>query len=244
MVEVQLGMPLPIPPLQDVVRLTGADVDITAENFRKYLRGSGPAWSYGPSKRLARAVFASDMPRKAAVAACGQKGHILGRPFNAQVGGLVWDAAQDRGHFMCHDLTARYLHLRSDMAIKVDPSFFFVEGGRPVLFYLQPRSGHVPSKVGLRVIASAIHSLYAVDEWSNADLLLLDLSKPEGCKERAVVPYNFTKLPPLPTTDIENFFQRFVDAYDLLTLEGVERAPRRPRPPKERGDGLFSSPQA
>jgi len=237
-------MPLPIPPLQDVVRLTGHDVDTTAANFRKYLRGQSPGWSYDPSKRLAKAVFASEMTRLAAVAACGQRGHVLGRPYNAQVGGLIWDAAQDRGHFMCHDLAARYLHLRSDMAIKVNPSFFFVEGGRPILFYLQPRSGHVPSKDGLRVIASAIHSLYAVDEWANAELLLLDLSKPEGCNERAVIPYSFADLPPLPTAETEKFFQRFVDAYDLLTLQGIERATRRPRPPKDRGADMFGSPPA
>ena len=235
-------MPLPIPPLQDVVRLTGPDVATTAANFRKHLLSQGPAWSYDPSKRLAKAVFAAEMSRRAAVAACGHGGHVLGRPYNALVGGLIWDAAQDRGRFMCHDLAARHLHLRSDMAIKINPSFFFIEGGRPVLFYLQPRSGHVPSKDGLRVIASAIHSLYAIDEWANADMLLLDLSKPEGCKERAVAPYSFADLPPLPTAELERFFQRFVDAYDLLTSEGVERAPRRPRPPRDRGDGLFNPP--
>lgn len=235
-------MPLPIPPLQDVVRLTGSSVDVTAANFRKYLRSQGPAWSYDPCKRLSRAVFSAEMPRMAAVTACGRIGHVLGRSFNATVGGLIWDAAKDRGQFLCHELTARHLHLRADIAIKVNPSFFFVEGGRPVLFYLQPRSGHVPSKDGLRVIASAIHSLYAIDEWTNADMLLLDLSKPEGCNERAVAPYSFADLPPLPTAELERFFQRFVDAYDLLTLEGVKRAPRRPRPSKDRGDGLFAPP--
>jgi hypothetical protein len=237
-------MALPIPPLQDVVRLTGPDVETTAANFHRYLRGEGPVWSYGPSKRLARAVFALEMTRQAAVAACGQSGHVSGHPYNAQVGGLIWDAAQDHKRYVCHDLAARYLHLRADMAIKVDPSFFFVDRGRPVLFYLQPRSGHVPSRGGLRVIASAIHSLYAVDEWANADLLLLDLSKPHGCSERAVVPYSFADLPPLPVAETEQFFQRFVDAYDLLAMQGVERAPRRPRPPKDRGDDLFGAPPA
>lgn len=232
-------MLLPIPPLQDVVRLTGPDVLATAANFRKHLQGTGPVWGYGPSKRLAKSVFSLQMTRDAAVESCGQIGHKLGRPHNQEVGGLIWDTAAQCGQFMCHDLSPRLLNLRADVAIKVDPQFFFVQQGRPIIFYLQPRRGHVPAVEGLRVIATAIHSLFAVDELAAADLLLLDLSMPAGCNERAVVPYSFSDLPPLPTAEIESFFQRFVDAYDLVSAEGVERKPRRPRPPMERGDDLF-----
>ncbi|MFC3429064.1 hypothetical protein [Sphingobium sp. Ndbn-10] len=237
-------MALPIPSLQDVVRLTGPDVATTAANFRRHLRGAGPVWGYNPSKRLAKAVFSLEMVRDAAVESCGRIGHKLGRPHNAQVGGLIWDAATERGQFMCHDLSPRMLNLRSDIAIKVDPQFFFIEQGRPVIFYLQPRRGHVPGVDGLRVIATAIHSLFAIDELSAADLLLLDLSMPTGCNERAVVSYSFSDLPPLPTIDIERLFQRFVDAYDLVSAEGVERKPRRSRPAAERGDDLFGNPPA
>ncbi|WP_269085148.1 hypothetical protein [Novosphingobium barchaimii] len=37
-------------------------------------------------------------------------------------------------------------------------------------------------------------------------------------------------------------FQRFVDAYDILTAEGVARKERRPKPPRDRGDDLFDGP--
>lgn len=237
-------MPLPIPPLQDVVRLTAHDVATTAANYRRHLRSSGPVWGYDASKRLAKAVFSLEMTREAAVDACGRIGNKLGRPHNQEVGGLIWDVAKERGQFMCHDLHARELHLRSDIAIKVDPQFFFVDSGRPIIFYLQPRRGHVPGANGLRIIASAIHSLFAIDDLERADLLLLDLSRPIGCDKRAVIPYNFAELPPLPTAEAERFFQRFVDAYDLVTEEGVERKTRRPRPPKDRGDDLFDQPLA
>jgi len=232
-------MTLPIPPLQDVVRLIGYDVATTAINLRKHLNGLGPVWGYSPSKRLAKAVFSLEMTREAAVDSCGQIGPKLGRSHNAEVGGLIWDVADQRGKFMCHDLTPRYLNLRSDIAIKVDPQFFFVEQGRPVIFYLQPRRGHVPGVDGLRVIGSAIHSLFATDDLTRAELLLLDLSMPIGCDERAVVGYSFAELPLLPTADMEKFFQRFVDAYDLVTKEGVDRKARRPRPTKDLGDDLF-----
>lgn len=232
-------MALPIPPLQDVIRLTGPDVATTAANYRKHLLGSGPVWGYSPSKRLAKAVFSLEMTRDAAVDSCGRIGHTLGRPHNEEVGGLIWDAAKERGQFMCHDLAPRLLNLRSDISVKVDPQFFFVERGRPVIFYLQPRRGHVPGVEGLRAIATAIHSLFAVDELAAADLLLLDLSMPAGCDERAVAPYSFSDLPPMPTAEIEQLFQRFVDAYDLVTAEGVQRKARRPRPSAERGDDLF-----
>lgn len=237
-------MALPVPPLQDVVRLTGTDVETTAANFRKHLRSTGPVWGYDPSKRLARAVFSLDMPREAAVASCGQRGHPSGRPQNAEVGGLIWDAAAARGKFLCHSLPPRLLSLRSDIAIKVDPQFFFIQNGRPVLFYLQPRKGVVPGVDGLRVIASAIHSLFAIDDLSEADLLLLDLSMPLGCDTRAVAPYSFADLPPLPTAQTEAFFQRFVDAYDLVSAEGMERTARRPRPDEGLSGDLFGGPLA
>lgn len=232
-------MPLPIPPLQDVVRLTGSDVATTIANYRRHLQGSGPVWGYGPAKRLAKAVFSLEMTREAAVDACARRGHELGRPHNAEVGGLIWDTASSRGQFICHDLAPRQLNLRSDISIKVDPQFFFIEKGRPVLFYLQPRRRHVPAVDGLRVIASVIQSLFAVDDLERADLLLLDLSMPAGCDARAVADYGFAELQPLPIGDVEGFFQRFVDAYDIVTEEGVDRKSRRPRPDKERGDDLF-----
>ncbi|GAO56857.1 hypothetical protein NMD1_04026 [Novosphingobium sp. MD-1] len=38
---------------------------------------------------------------------------------------------------------------------------------------------------------------------------------------------------------MEAFFQRFVDAYDILTAEGVTRKERSKQPPRDRGDDLF-----
>ncbi|WP_165323547.1 hypothetical protein [Rhizorhabdus phycosphaerae] len=179
------------------------------------------------------------MSREAAIKACGQRGHEAGRVFNEQVGGLIWDVANERGKFICHPITPRFLNLRADIAIKVDPQFLFVDGGRPFFFYLQPRKGHVPNGSGLQVIASAIHSLFAVDEAENAGLLLLDLSQPEGCQDRAVAAYDFDELPPLPSSEMERFFQRFVDAYDIVSKEGVIRKARRPRPEADKGEDLF-----
>lgn len=235
-------MALKIPPLQDVVRLTGSDVASTADNYRRHLESAGPVWSYDPAKRQARAVFSLEMSREAAIKACGQKGHKGGRPFNQEVGGLIWDAANDRGKFMCHPIKSRMLSLRSDIQIKVDPQFLFVENGRPVFFYLQPRKSHVPGALGLRVIASAIHSLFAIDDAARADLMLLDLSQPEGCDARAVASYNFAELPLLSAAEMEGFFQRFVDAYAIVSREGVKAKPKRPRPDKDHGDELFGPP--
>lgn len=232
-------MALPIPPLQDVVRLTGHDVPSTITNYRRHLQGSGPVWGYGPAKRLAKAAFSLEMTRQMAAEECGRRGHVLGRPHNEEVGGLIWDAAHERGQFMCHDLAPRQLNLRADISVKVDPQFFFIANGRPVLFYLQPRRSHVPGRHGLQIIASAIHTLFAVDDLAGSDLLLLDLSVPQDAGQRVVRTFGYRDLPPLPTTEIETFFQRFVDAYDILTKEGVVQKARRPRPSRDLDDGLF-----
>jgi hypothetical protein len=232
-------MALPIPPLQDVVRLTGHNVGSTIDNLRQYYGRTGSNWSYGPSKKLARVVFSSSIPREAAVRACGSTGNKLGRPYNEEVGGLIWDAAQGRGDLMCHPLSPQQLNLRPDFSITVDPLFFFRENGRSTLFYLQPRRGHVPGCDGLRMIASTIMSRFAVDQLRDADLLLLDLSAPEGCKERSIKPYTLADLPLLSTEEMEASFQRFVDAHDFLVAEGVTRKERRKQPPRDRGDDLF-----
>lgn len=232
-------MALPIPPLQDVVRLTGHNVETTAANLRHYYRTTGAVWGYSPAKRVARTVFSSSISRQAAVRACGSTGNKLGRPYNEEVGGLIWDAAQGRGDLLCHPLSPQKLNLRPDFAISVDPLFFFRENGRTTLFYLQPRRGHVPGRDGLRMIASTIMSLFAVDQLSDADLLLLDLSAPEGCKERSIKPYTLADLSLLKSGEMEAFFQRFVDAHDILTAEGVTRKERRKQPPRDLGDDLF-----
>jgi hypothetical protein len=232
-------MNLPIPSLQDIVRLTGPNASVTADNYRHYLARVPPSWGYSPAKRTSKASFSLEMTREAAVAAGGQIGPKAGWSHNREVGGLVWDLASKRGQFMCFDLPPRWLSLRPDFRVKVDPQFFFIENGRPVFFYLQPRQGRMSGVYSLRLISSAIHTLFAVDEFSGADLLLVDLSKPEKCKERAVAAYSFADLPPLSVSEMEKFFQRFVDAYDIVSAEGVVRKARRPRPTVERGDGLF-----
>lgn len=232
-------MALPIPPLQDVVRLTGHDVETTADNLRRYYRSTGAVWGYGPAKKLAPAVFSSTISREAAVRACGQTGNKLGRPYNEEVGGLIWDAAQGRGNLMCHSLSPQFFNLRPDFAVTVDPLFFFREDGKITLFYLQPRRSHVPGRDGLRLIASSIISLFAVDQLQGADLLLLDLSAPEGCKQRSIKTYSLADLPLLEPAQMVEYFQRFVDAYDVLSAEGVVRKERRKQPPRDRGDDLF-----
>lgn len=235
-------MTLPIPPLQDVVRLTGYDVASTVINLRRYYASTTPIWGYDPSKRLARAVFSAEMSRQAAIAACGQRGNAAGRPHNEEVGGLIWDAAQGRKKFVCYDLPSRQLNLRHDFSIKVDPLFYFIENGRPIIFYLQPRRTHVPGVHGLSLIASVIKTLFGVDDLANADLLLLDLSVPEGGTERIFSTYSFSDIALLEEQQIEAQFQRFVDAYDILTKEGVVKKERRVRPSKGTGDDLFGGP--
>ena len=184
------------------------------------------------------------MSREAAVKASGTTGPLLGRPYNAVVGGMIWDAAQERGRVMCHSLQTQRLHLRQDFSIKVDPLFFFREGGKSIFFYLQPRATHVPGIHGLRLIVSAIHSLFAVDEHADADVLLIDLSVPQGWKERVTSSYTISDLPLLETSRMEAYFQRFADAYDIVSKEGVVRPERRKPLPRDLGDDLFGSPPA
>lgn len=233
----------PVPPIQDVVRLIGHDVQTTATNYRIHLEKGGGPWGYGPAKKLARAVFSMEMSREVSVHACGQRGNPLGRESNREVGGLIWDLAKERGKFICHPLKPEFLKLRHDFEIRVDPLFFFMEKKRPVIFYLQPRRTHVPGRYGLQVIATAIQSLFSVDDKDGAELLLFDLSCPAGSDTRAAASYSFSDLAPLPSGEIEEYLQRFVDAYDLVHAEGIQRKKRPPRPRPEPDPDLFDPKQ-
>lgn len=220
-------MPLSPPSALDVVRLIRPTLEETTDGLKRYYE-KPPQWGYGPARAMSKPVFSGEITMEAAVAGCRRKGNPLGYELNAEVAGLVWEAAQGRS-FQCFDLSKRPFSIRRDLRFWVDPLFFFVERGKVKIFWLQPRRGFCPTLEGFGALAVIIRMTFA-DEFDEFDLELLDLSKPSGSKERLPRTFGFSTLPRLSEDDVRGALARFAQAYDRVSDMGVQRPERRPRP--------------
>jgi hypothetical protein len=230
-------LPLTPPSSLDVVRLIRPTVEETMDGLKRYYE-KPPQWGYGPAKTIAKPVFSGELSVEAAVEGCRRRGNPLGRDSNAEVAGLVWEAAQGRS-FQCFDLSKRPFAIRQDLKFWVDPLFFFVERGRVKIFWLQPRRGFYPTLEGFGTLAVIIRMTF-IDDFDEFDLELLDLSVPPGSKKRVPRTLGFSVLPQLSEDDVRAALERFAQAYDCVRDMGVQRPERRPRPSDIRpGSDLF-----
>jgi hypothetical protein len=228
---------LRVPGPQDVVRLLRPTVGEIVQVLTLYYEQQ-PGWSYGPARAMAEPVYSGELSLRAATEGCLTRGNPVGRRSNAEVANHIWAAAQGR-NFHCHALAPRPFVIRSDLSIWVDPRFFFVEGGQVKIFWLQPRRRFSPTTEGLGTLATMIRTVFA-DDFENFDLELLDLSVPDGEKERARRIYRFAALPSLSEDVVTAALQRFAEAYDKVREMGVTRPARRPRRPDDHaGEPLF-----
>jgi hypothetical protein len=225
------------PSALDVVRLIRPTIDETTDGLKRYYE-IPPRWGYGPARAMAKPVFSGEVSMDAAVEGCRSRGNPLGRESNAEVAGLVWEAAQGRS-FQCFDLSKRPFAIRQDLKFWVDPLFFFVEHGRIKIFWLQPRRGFYPTLEGVGTLAVIIRMTF-IDEFDEFDLELLDLSVPRGSKERVPRTLGFSVLPLLSEDNVRAALERFAQAYDRVRDMGVQRPERHPRQSdNRRGPDLF-----
>jgi hypothetical protein len=183
---------------------------------------------------------AGNISLSAAIAGCLKGGNPLGRKSNAEVAKLIWEAAQRR-KFKCFDLLKRPFSIRQDLSFSVDPLFFFVEKYMIKIFWLQPRRGFNPTIEGLGTLATIVRMTYRddFDDFDDFDVEFLDLSRPDGAKERIPRTYGFRDLPMLEDSEVRLAMERFAQAYDRVCAMGVQRPERRPRPSVDPEPRLF-----
>lgn len=217
---------LRIPSAQDVVRIIRPSVEETAEALKRYYE-KWPSWSYGPARAMAKPVFSGELSLDAALEGCKNRGNPLGRESNAEVAEHIWEAAKGRS-FQCHKLAKRPFTIRRDLALLVDPLFFFVESRRVKIFWLQPRRRYSPTIAGMGALAVMVRMTYS-GEFDDFDLELLDLSVPDGKKERVRRIFGFGDLPTIAEDVVRDALERFAQAYDIVCSVGVQRPERRRR---------------
>jgi hypothetical protein len=224
------------PSALDLVRLIRPTLEDTTSALIAYYQQL-PRWSYSPARAMAKPVFSGDISLSAAISGCLNGGNPLGRKSNAEVSQLIWEAAQGR-KFKCFDLSKRPFSIRQDLSFPVDPLFFFVEKYVIKIFWLQPRRGFNPTMEGLGTLATIVRMIYR-DDFDNFNVEFLDLSRPDGAKERLPRTYGFRDLPMLRDSEVRLAMERFAQAYDLVCAMGVQRPERRPRPSVDPEPRLF-----
>lgn len=217
---------LTLPSTLDLVRLIKPSVAETVEALVLHY-STIPPWTYGPARGMALPAFSGEISLDAAVRGCQTKGIQSGRESNAEVAQLVWQAGSGR-NVKCFRLHRRPFFIRNDLSFAVDPLFFFIEAGQVKIFWLQPRRGFNPTFEGLGIVAVILRMSFA-DDFDNFDVELLDLSKPEGMKQRVARKFSFATLPVISDDDVREALARFAEAYDIVAAMGVQRPERHSR---------------
>lgn len=219
------------PSLPHVAKAVRPTVDETLAEIRRIDTGKPPPFNYGAAWRLAYAIYSRAISKTAALKACESCGEV-GSVYNAEVVEALLENAPSKEHF-CHPLKPRLFPIRQDLAIPVNPKFYFVENDEVFIFWLQPWRTFEFSTESLGVLASVIRLTYAVDDFENAKLHLVDTSAPGPKKPRETKVFGFDDLPLLTHAELTSALGRFAGAYDIhLTT----RAPRAERPRKRPDD--------
>lgn len=223
-----------LPPLHDIIRLLRHSHSEMVEALEQYSQDVG-GFNYSAAQRMAGNAFSGAVPLGALLARCEQLSPKAARKPNAEVLRLVRSAGQGR-EVRPYAVAPRVLRFRSDIEIKISPTFGFVEGGAASIYWLQPRKAFALNLEQLGILVSVIRFAYLVEDFEGVGLELLDLSVPVGLAKRSSTTYRLGDLPLLSASAINDMFTRFLVAFDEAKM------PARPRRPSRRPgeDGQFN----
>lgn len=227
-----------LPPVHDIVRLvTPSSIEHTAEAVRLHVNRGPTAFNYEPVRAIAAQARIRALPKSQFLSACMSSRNAKGRIQNAEVAGLVWDVG-DRVESRVFTPEGRSFAIRADLSIRFQPDAFFIEGGRVVFFWLQPRRGFALSPYQLRIVATVLRRLYIVGDFEGAELEILDCRAIEG--ERVATRYRLADLDEVTQEELDAYFQVFADAWDNVVAAYQPRpSKRRQLRPDPNQDGLF-----
>jgi hypothetical protein len=217
-----------VPAVQDIVRIIRPSHDETVLALKKYLEGGGGSFNYQASADLARKTFQQEFSLPEVAAACQALRHPVARVQNAEVLGYVWRHGTNRS-VRTYEVAPKVIGIRSDVSVRVAPTFAFVEDGVPSLFWLQPRKRFALSIRQLGLLGSLIRKTYLVDDFANVGLEFLDLSVGSG-NQRQCAAHRLEELPTLSDDEVAHCLDRFLCAYDAIPESDAKKQDRPPRP--------------
>jgi hypothetical protein len=217
-------MPIPpLPPCHDIVRFVRSTPEETEFVLLEHLKREPTRWSYQKARSLAPFAFTGDVPLSALKHACEQaRMPSVGRAATWDVIQLIHGAGANRA-VQCHGMDDGRLRVRQDLTLRVAADFYFVENGRAVVFWLQPRRLYAFTDLQLGMFGALLRRALLRGDFAGADVEILDLAGP------AHGPRNPRKLllDDLPVVDeatVTEGIQRVVEAYDRISKLDIDWA--------------------
>ncbi|WP_244457580.1 hypothetical protein [Roseomonas fluvialis] len=143
-----------------------------------------------------------------------------GRASNWEVVQLVHAAGAGR-IVQCHGMDDGRLRVRRDLDLRVAADFYFVEGGKVAVFWLQPRRSYALTDTQLGMFGALLRLALLRGDFAGADVEVLDLAGPDGEPRNP----RTLRLADLPTVDegmVTDGIQRVVEAYDAIKKMDID----------------------
>jgi hypothetical protein len=227
------------PAFHDIARLIGRDADETeAKLYEYYANPYGAFFNYRCARAFCRFAFGRMLTLDQILEACRRERTEQGKSCNAEVISLLWNMSAHRS-VRTYELAPKFLTIRKDLNIRVAPPFYFVEGDKAYVFWLQPRKTYALNLAELGLLASMVKVTFLRDDFREVGFEVCDMSAPALGKARQPNTYHLESFNILSEAETREKLQLFAIAYDRLVARGVERSPRTPKHPPASGPDLF-----
>lgn len=228
------------PAFHDIARIIGRDIDETEARLYEYYTNTDKAFfNYRRALKLSRFVFGREVGLSQILESCKAEKTEQGRKSNSDVLRLLWGASDSRS-VRTYELAPKFLAIRKDLRIRVAPPFYFVEGDKAYVFWLQPRKNYALDHAALGFLASMIKATFLVDDFHDVGLEVCDMSSPSPKQDREITSYHLESFNIMSEGEATHKLQLFALAYDRLVARGVERSKRAQRSQQLPGPDLFS----
>lgn len=222
---------IPTPAAHDIGRLWRPTVDETFDALVEFTIAARPPWNYAPARNVAHACISGALSWEAIRRYCDKAGHVDGREHNKAVCEMIWSATRGK-EFLVRKNRPQFIHLRpgdEGTRVKVHAELSYQEASKVKILALQPRKFFAPDELGLKIWMSLLASVYKVDEFSHAELQILNLAALTGTKERCVRWHSDTQVKLLDPKELNEALSIFVEALDRVRAWGIRPPPREAR---------------
>jgi len=200
--------------LVDFARISEDTVPETADNLIRHKFRNTPRWNYNPSRKRMPYVLVEATSRDDAKASVVGLGPEKGWPYNSEVCDLTYRYLRPRVS-ECFEVDNRLIHIRSNVALKIELTTGIVLDGMAALLWMQPcKTEMLPfNKYGL--FGSVEKFALQESDFSSLDSLYWDLSAYKNRRRRT----RLIKRSNLKLWSYERLSQQmdiFLQAFDMI----------------------------